>query len=105
MTVSQQRLPRLYGALSLVQRKSQAFLTKYGSYKIELMRNAHDVQSGDERRPATHRDLISTSQDTSIEKRFFKHGSGLNEEQMKEGLEVTVGAHRSLEQVDVMKLK
>lgn len=70
-----------------------------------FMTSVYDLRGGDKRQPLAYRNVRSRSQIASIEIGFFRRGCEFNEEQMKEGLGKTVGTHRSLKQVDVMKLK
>lgn len=62
ITASRRRPPRLDNAVSLTVEPMKTLLKEYGSYKGEVLRDAHDVQGEQERRLALYRNLISTSQ-------------------------------------------
>lgn len=92
--------------MSLSVRFIRSFITEYTSYIINeccAVLMMYIVE--EERRPALYRDLMSTSRIASLENYLFRLGCRSSDNKIKKGLEKIACIHRSLKQVDVMRLE
>lgn len=75
--------PWLFGFLPLREESVEALLKEYDSYNDKPLRDAYNLQGEETWRPAMFRDVMSTSQVVSVEKRFFRGGCRCPEVQIK----------------------